>query len=161
MAGGRGSCRHDASWRPRPLGLAFAAAALAPVLLFAVLLPEGGWELFEPLLFWPILAGVVLVALVLWRVGGGLAPPTRRMLTLGTLLYALVDGGPRTPSRRPARRHRRWAAWRHRRMSGSALSEDERLGVVEERVRSIWSVLVLTRPALRLLAGRVASRWVR
>jgi hypothetical protein len=88
--GGRGSFRLGASWRPRPLGLAFAAAALAPVLLFAVLFPEGGWEPFEPLLFWPVLTGAVLVALVLWRAGGGLMPRTQRMLILGVLLYALA-----------------------------------------------------------------------
>jgi hypothetical protein len=85
----------DSSWlgilsRPRALGLAFAAAALTPVLLLAMLFPEGGWELFEPLLFWPVLVGVVLVALVLWHAGGGLVPQTRRMLTLGALLYALA-----------------------------------------------------------------------
>ena len=52
--------------------------------------PEGGWQPFEPLLFWPVLTGVALVVLVLWRAGGGLAPHTQRMLTLGALLYALA-----------------------------------------------------------------------
>jgi hypothetical protein len=85
----------DSSWlgglsRPRLLGLVFAAAALAPVLLLSALFPEGGWQLFEPLLFWPVLAGVVLVALVLWRAGGVLAPHTQRMLAVGASLYALA-----------------------------------------------------------------------
>jgi hypothetical protein len=90
-----GPAESDSFWlgilsRPSPLGLVFAAAALAPILLLSVLFPEGGWQLFEPLLFWPVLAGVVLVVLVLWRAGDGLVPQTQRMLTLGALLYALA-----------------------------------------------------------------------
>ena len=80
-------------WRPRPRGLALAGAALAPILALALPFPEGGWEPFAPSLFWPVLAGVILTALVLPRAGGALAPETRRMLTLGTWLYALALAG--------------------------------------------------------------------
>jgi hypothetical protein len=45
-------------------GLALAAAALAPILLLTLAFPEGGWEPFAPSVFWPGLAGVVLIALV-------------------------------------------------------------------------------------------------
>ena len=49
-------------------GLALAAAALAPILLFALAFPEGGWEPFAPSVFWPGVAGVALIALLLPRV---------------------------------------------------------------------------------------------
>ncbi len=86
-------------------GLALAAAALAPILLFTLAFPEGGWEPFAPSVFWPGVAGVALIALWLPRVssdrsrgtpacGGnprfGLNPPTVRALTWGTWLYALA-----------------------------------------------------------------------
>jgi hypothetical protein len=71
-------------------GLALAAAGLAPILLFTLAFPEGGWEPFAPSVFWPGLAGVVLIALLLPRVGSGLTPPAVRALTLGAWLYALA-----------------------------------------------------------------------
>ena len=83
-----------AGWRlPARRGVAFAGAALAPILALAVAFPEGGWEPFAPSLFWPTLAGVTLIALMLARSGGALAPGTRRMLAWGAWLYALALTG--------------------------------------------------------------------
>jgi hypothetical protein len=82
-----------AGWRLRPSGLALVAAALAPIVAFTVVFPEGGWEMFAPSLFWPVLAGVTLIALVLPRTGSALASGTRRMLTCGAWLYALALAG--------------------------------------------------------------------
>jgi hypothetical protein len=79
--------------RLRRGGLAVAGAALAPILALAVVFPEGGWEPFAPSLFWPTLAGVALIALVLPRAGRALAPGTRRMLAWGAWLYALALAG--------------------------------------------------------------------
>jgi hypothetical protein len=131
----------DSSWlgvlsRPGALGLAIAAAALAPVLLLAILFPEGGWEMFEPLLFWPVLVGVALVALVLWHAGGELTPRTRWTLTLGALLYALALIGAfllRTPVGSNAAR------------LGALLAAPLMVGVLWERRRL---ALVLLAPAL-------------
>jgi hypothetical protein len=80
----------DRSWGLRPLGFALAAFALAPILVLAAAFPEGGWEPFEPLLFWPVLAAVAIVALVLARSEAELAPPVRRMLMAGAWLYVSV-----------------------------------------------------------------------
>jgi hypothetical protein len=89
--------RHSAGrrvgWRPRPRGLAVAAAALTPILALAVAFPEGGWEPFAPSLFWPTLAGVTLVALILTRAHRAPAPRTWRTLTRGAWLYALALAG--------------------------------------------------------------------
>jgi hypothetical protein len=79
--------------RLRRGGLAVAGAALAPILALALVFPEGGWEPFAPSLFWPTLAGVALIALVLPRAGRALAPGTRRMLAWGAWLYALALAG--------------------------------------------------------------------
>jgi hypothetical protein len=46
-------------WR----GLGIAAAALAPIAVFALVFPEGGYEPFAPSVFWPGVAGVALIAL--------------------------------------------------------------------------------------------------
>ncbi len=54
----------DALTGRRGRGLAIAAAALAPIALFALAFPEGGWEPFAASVFWPNLAGVVLIALL-------------------------------------------------------------------------------------------------
>jgi putative Mn2+ efflux pump MntP len=89
-------CTHDEhphdrreGWRQRRLSLALAVAALAPILALALAFPEGGWEPFAPSLFWPVLAGVALMALALPRAGDTLAPGPRKMLTRGAWLYAL------------------------------------------------------------------------
>ncbi len=71
-------------------GLAVAAAALAPILALTLAFPEGGWEPFAPSVFWPGLAGVVLIALMLPRVAGGLEPRVTRTLAWGAWLYALA-----------------------------------------------------------------------
>ena len=79
-----------AGWRPRPRGLALAGTALVPIVMLAVVFPEGGWQPFSLSLLWPVLGGVLLIAVVLPRADGALAPDTRRMLTLGAWLYALA-----------------------------------------------------------------------
>ncbi len=87
------SDRGRARWRVRTRGLAVMGAALTPILALAIVLPEGGWQPFAPSLFWPVLGGVLVVAVALPRAGGALAPETRRMLTLGAWLYALALAG--------------------------------------------------------------------
>ncbi|HUN77765.1 MAG TPA: hypothetical protein VMU32_02475 [Solirubrobacteraceae bacterium] len=70
-------------------GLGLAFLALAPIALFAVVFPEGGFEPFAPSVFWPGVAGVVVIALLLpGRLGDSLTPRTRRMLGWGAWLYA-------------------------------------------------------------------------
>jgi putative Mn2+ efflux pump MntP len=83
---------HDrrAGSRQRSRSLALAVAATAPILALALAFPEGGWEPFAPSLFWPVLAGVVLIALALPRAGDSLGPGPRKLLTWGAWLYALL-----------------------------------------------------------------------
>ncbi len=72
-------------------GLALAAAALLPIVLLSVVFPEGGWEPFAPSVFWPGVAGVLLIALLLGRFAGpGLSAQAVRILTWGASLYALA-----------------------------------------------------------------------
>lgn len=71
-------------WR----GLAIAAAGLAPIVVFALAFPEGGYEPFAPSVFWPGVVGVVLIALLLPRFGQ--QPRAARLLTWGAWLYALA-----------------------------------------------------------------------
>jgi hypothetical protein len=71
-------------------GVALSAAALAPILALALAFPEGGWQLFAPSMFWPVLAAVVLMALALPRFGGALPEGVRRALTWGAWLYTLA-----------------------------------------------------------------------
>jgi hypothetical protein len=71
-------------------GLALAGAALAPILGMALTFPEGGWQPFAPSMFWPVLAGVVLIAIALPRFGGALVQSPRRALTWGAWLYAVA-----------------------------------------------------------------------
>lgn len=75
---------------PALSGVALAAAALAPILALALAFPEGGWQLFAPSMFWPVLAAVVLMTLALPRFGGALPEGVRRALTWGAWLYALA-----------------------------------------------------------------------
>ncbi len=70
-------------------GLSIAAAALAPIVLFALVFPEGGYEPFAPSVFWPGVAGVALIALLLPRLGD-VRPRAARVLTWGAWLYALA-----------------------------------------------------------------------
>jgi hypothetical protein len=69
-------------------GLTFAVAALIPIVVLAVAFPEGGWEPFAPSAFWPALAGVLLIALLLPQ--GSLTPRARLVVRVGAALYALA-----------------------------------------------------------------------
>ncbi len=71
-------------------GLAIAAAALAPIVLFALVFPEGGYEPFAPSVFWPGVAGVALIALLLPRLDDDIRPHAARALRWGAWLYALA-----------------------------------------------------------------------
>lgn len=66
----------------RPLGLALAAAGLAPVLALNLVFPEGGTEPFVASAFWPALAALVAIAALL--------PREQRVLRVGAALYALT-----------------------------------------------------------------------
>jgi hypothetical protein len=69
-------------------GLALALAALIPIVVLALAFPEGGWEPFAPSAFWPALAGVLLIALLLPQ--GSLSPRARLVVRVGAVLYALA-----------------------------------------------------------------------
>jgi hypothetical protein len=69
-------------------GLALAVAALTPIVVLALAFPEGGWEPFAPSSFWPALAGVLLIALLLPQ--GSLTPRARLVVRVGAALYALA-----------------------------------------------------------------------
>jgi hypothetical protein len=69
-------------------GLALAGAALIPIVVLALAFPEGGWEPFAPSAFWPALAGVLLIALLLPQ--GSLSPRARLVVRTGAVLYALA-----------------------------------------------------------------------
>ncbi len=66
----------------RRIGLVIAAAALAPVAFLAAVFPEGGTEPFAPSAFWPALAVLVALALLL--------PREDRVLRVGAALYAVA-----------------------------------------------------------------------
>jgi hypothetical protein len=69
-------------------GLTLALAALTPIVVLALAFPEGGWEPFAPSSFWPALAGVLLIALLLPQ--GPLTPRARLLVRVGAVLYALA-----------------------------------------------------------------------
>jgi hypothetical protein len=69
-------------------GLALTAAALLPIVVLSLAFPEGGYEPFASSAFWPELAGVLLVALLLPQ--GPLTPRAHRTVRLGAVLYALA-----------------------------------------------------------------------
>jgi hypothetical protein len=69
-------------------GFALAAAALLPIAVLALAFPEGGYEPFAPSSFWPALAGVLLIALLLPQ--GSLMPRARLLVRVGAALYALA-----------------------------------------------------------------------
>lgn len=69
-------------------GLALAAAALAPILALSLAFPEGGYEPFAAGAFWPALAAVALIALLLPQ--GPLSERGRRLVRVGAALYALA-----------------------------------------------------------------------
>jgi hypothetical protein len=64
------------------LPVALALAALLPVVALAIAFPEGGAQPFVASAFWPALAVVLALALVL--------PPAERLLRVGSALYALA-----------------------------------------------------------------------
>ncbi|MFZ2113028.1 MAG: hypothetical protein WAU77_04770 [Solirubrobacteraceae bacterium] len=69
-------------------GLALCAAALIPVLALGVAYPDGGYEPFAASAFWPALAGVLLIALLLPQ--GPLTPQGQRVPRVAAALYALA-----------------------------------------------------------------------
>jgi hypothetical protein len=73
---------------PRRRGAALCAAALIPVLVLGIAYPDGGYEPFAASAFWPALAGVLLIALLLPQ--GPLTPRGRLVLRAGAALYALA-----------------------------------------------------------------------
>ena len=72
----------------RRRGVALCAAALIPVLALSIAYPDGGYEPFAASAFWPALAGVLLIALLLPQ--GPLTPRGRRVLRVAAVLYALA-----------------------------------------------------------------------
>jgi hypothetical protein len=72
--------------RPGRFPLWLAAAALAPVALLALAFPEGGSQPFVASAFYPTLAGVLLIGVLIPAHGH----PNARLLRTGTLLYALA-----------------------------------------------------------------------
>jgi hypothetical protein len=69
-------------------GVAVTVGALLPVALLTAVFPEGGYEPFAPSVFWPGLAGVLAIALVLPRLRDELHPQTEAVLRWGAWLYA-------------------------------------------------------------------------
>jgi hypothetical protein len=69
-------------------GLALTAAAMLPIVVLALAFPEGGYEPFAPSAFWPALAGVLLIALLLPQ--GTLTPSARGTVRLAAALYAVA-----------------------------------------------------------------------
>jgi hypothetical protein len=88
--GGRARDPHDprSPWLGAERGIALALAALVPIAVLALAFPEGGWEPFAPSAFWPALAGVLLIALLLPQ--GSLTPRERLIVRMGAVLYALA-----------------------------------------------------------------------
>jgi len=69
----------------RAWALALAVCALAPIGLLALVFPEGGAQPFVASAFYPALAGVLAIALLI--------PPEQRTLRAGALLYAAALTG--------------------------------------------------------------------
>jgi hypothetical protein len=72
--------------RRRLFPLWLAATALAPVALLALAFPEGGFQPFVASAFYPVLAGVMLIAVLIPAQGD----PNAGLLRTGVLLYALA-----------------------------------------------------------------------
>ncbi|MGH2879613.1 MAG: hypothetical protein ACRDK4_08420 [Solirubrobacteraceae bacterium] len=68
--------------------LLLGACALAPILVLSLAYPNGGYEPFAASAFWPVLAGVILIALLLPR--GQLSARAHATLRAGAALYALA-----------------------------------------------------------------------
>ncbi len=74
--------------RPRAWPFVLVVGALALTLVLSLAYPEGGYEPFAPSSFWPALAGVLLIALLLPQ--GPLTTRAWRIVRVGLALYALV-----------------------------------------------------------------------
>ncbi len=74
--------------RERAWPLALTIAALAPIAVLAAAFPEGGYEPFAGGAFWPALAGVALIALLIPQ--GPLSARAHRAVRIGAALYALA-----------------------------------------------------------------------
>jgi hypothetical protein len=74
--------------RPWAWPLALTIVALVPIVALAIAFPEGGYEPFAASAFWPALAGVVAIALLIPR--GPLSPRAHRGVRIGLALYALA-----------------------------------------------------------------------
>jgi hypothetical protein len=68
--------------------LLLAAAALAPILVLSAAYPNGGYEPFAASAFWPALAGVLAIALLLPP--GGLSERRRATVRVAAALYTLA-----------------------------------------------------------------------
>jgi hypothetical protein len=92
VAGGLGGVFHEKTISTRARGaqrwLGLTVAAATPILALSLAYPEGGYEPFALSAFWPALAGVVLIALLLPY--GSLTPNGRRVVRIGAALYALA-----------------------------------------------------------------------
>jgi hypothetical protein len=81
---GRSSFARPSIGRPKlwSFPLTLTLASLVPIALLAIAFPEGGTQPFTGSAFYPVLAGVLLIA--------ALAPPAERMLRTGVLLYVIA-----------------------------------------------------------------------
>ncbi len=70
---------------------ALGGAALLPIVALALVFPEGGWEPFAPSSYWPAMAGVLLIAVLLPQ--GPLSLRAHRTLRVGAALYAVALTG--------------------------------------------------------------------
>jgi hypothetical protein len=68
--------------------VALTIAALTPIAMLSVAFPEGGYEPFAGGAFWPALAGVALIALLVPQ--GPLSPGAHWAVRIGAALYALA-----------------------------------------------------------------------
>ncbi len=68
--------------------LAVTLGALTPIALLSLAFPEGGHEPFAPSVFWPGIAGILAIALLLPRLRHELSPRTNAALRWGAWLYA-------------------------------------------------------------------------
>ncbi len=97
-------------WR----GLAIAAAALAPIAVFSLVFPEGGYEPFAPSVFWPGVAGVALIALMIPRLDEDRSRETLACDRFGghsLRSHPRIDQHPRFGQHPRAARTLTWGAW--------------------------------------------------
>ncbi len=157
-AGPRGPflARADASHGPRSARIAYSRtlpvlmtlATLTPIAALELAFPEGGTQPFVPSAFYPGLAGVLAIAVLIGV--------EQRVLKVGTLLYAAAlhrrvrDPHRRRCQRRPARRARR-------RTAGCVCAADRsalRRGMLP-RARPLPALLADQRPAVGLRLGHL------